>query len=498
MTRDRKNDHPGRFVGSLALPVAFFLILTPACGRSDGSAERLPSDTTLTVGFGLTTGQNRQAGIQQAVDIVVLEELVLFGPDGRPHPRLAEKWSVSPDGLTWRLWLRPGVMLHDGQPLTATLVRETLERDLPAQLGPAFDDLEGIRAVADREIEFSLTRPSAFLLEGLRILIDGPGESPIGTGPFYATHRSNGEVLMEANKGYYGGEPDIDRVIFKPYASVRAAWADMLRGSVDMVYEVGTDALDLLEPSSGSRVFSFQRPYAYVLILNVRKEHLRHAIVRRALNEAIDRETLITQALKGHARPADGSVWPDHWAYDPTLPRFRYQPSAISDTTAGLRFTCLYSDPSYERMALVLQRQLQAIGVDITLELVPIDQVFGRLQTGDFDAVLADMGLGPTLLRPYLFWHSQGPYNWGGFANSRVDSALDGIRHAPDDAAYKAGVAAFQRAIVEDPPGIFLAWSERARAVSTRFEVQAEPGRDIWNSLRLWRPTVDRRKTAEN
>ena len=45
--------------------------------------------------------------------------------------------------------------------------------------------------------------------------------------------------------------------------------------------------------------------------------------------------------------------------------------------------------------------------------------------------------------------------------------------------AYKAGVAAFQRAILDDPPAIFLAWSERARAVSTRFDVPVEPERDI-------------------
>ena len=48
------------------------------------------------------------------------------------------------------------------------------------------------------------------------------------------------------------------------------------------------------------------------------------------------------------------------------------------------------------------------------------------------------------------------------------------IRHAASDEEYRAGVAAFQQAIVDDPPAIFLAWGERARAVSRRFEV---PGR---------------------
>jgi ABC-type transport system substrate-binding protein len=102
------------------------------------------------------------------------------------------------------------------------------------------------------------------------------------------------------------------------------------------------------------------------------------------------------------------------------------------------------------------------------------------------------------LARPYVFWHSGGPFNWGHFSSKAVDAALDSIRHAADDAAYKAGVAAFQRAIVEDPPAIFLAWSERARAVSRRFDVPAEPEGDVLGVLRLWRPDAGERTAGRN
>ena len=48
-----------------------------------------------------------------------------------------------------------------------------------------------------------------------------------------------------------------------------------------------------------------------------------------------------------------------------------------------------------------------------------------------------------------------------------------------------------QRAIVADPPAIFLLWSERARAISTRFALpDLGNGRDPMNALRLWRPVV--------
>jgi hypothetical protein len=79
-----------------------------------------------------------------------------------------------------------------------------------------------------------------------------------------------------------------------------------------------------------------------------------------------------------------------------------------------------------------------------------------------------------------------------------VSVALDRLRAAPTEADYKAAVAGFQQAMIDDPPAIFVAWSQRARAVSTRFEVPAEPGRDILRSLRLWRPASDKLADTPN
>ena len=80
-----------------------------------------------------------------------------------------------------------------------------------------------------------------------------------------------------------------------------------------------------------------------------------------------------------------------------------------------------------------------------------------------------------------------------------IDAALDRIRHAPSDDEYRQGVTALQHAIVDDPPAIFLAWGERARAVSRRFDVPVpEDGRDVLSTLRLWRTAVDQRATNRN
>jgi hypothetical protein len=73
------------------------------------------------------------------------------------------------------------------------------------------------------------------------------------------------------------------------------------------------------------------------------------------------------------------------------------------------------------------------------------------------------------------------------------------VRHAASDDEYRSGVTAFQQAVVDEPPAIFLAWSERARAVSHRFDVPVpEDGRDVLSTLRLWRPTPNQQSASRN
>jgi peptide/nickel transport system substrate-binding protein len=357
-------------------------------------------------------------------------------------------------------------------------------------MGPAYEDVADIRTISPRDIEFSLRQPSSLLIEAIGdadIQENGPALS--GTGPFSVAEEQPGEILLRANENYHGGKPTVDRVVVKPYASVRSAWAEMLRGQVDVLFDVGIDALDSLESSTDIGVFAFQRGYAYMLLLNVQRPVLRDPAFRRQLNMAIDRPALIAEGLRGHGTPATGPVWLNHWAYSDDLPQFAYRPRPV---TGSRRVTlkCLLPEPSLERLALVLQRQLQVIGVDLEFELVSLEQFAARVISGrgDFDAAITDAQQGPNMVRPYKWWHSGAPANYGHFSSVRVDAALDSIRHAPDETAYRAGVAAFQGAMIDDPPAVFLVWRERARAVSRRFVVPPDPKNDVLLSIRLWRP----------
>src|SRR5438477_3482185 len=64
---------------------------------------------------------------------VMYDSLVGFNLEkGGVGPGVAERWELSPDGLAWTFYLRPGQTFHNGDKLTAEDVKFSLER----QMGP--------------------------------------------------------------------------------------------------------------------------------------------------------------------------------------------------------------------------------------------------------------------------------------------------------------------------------------------------------------------------
>jgi ABC-type transport system substrate-binding protein len=200
-------------------------------------------------------------------------------------------------------------------------------------------------------------------------------------------------------------------------------------------------------------------------------------------------------------------VWPQHWALQNNRPKPAFDPKAATESlnrargkpNARIHFTCLIPpDALTERVALEVKRQLEGAGVDMAVEEVAQDQLLARLGKQDYEATLIEFIGGPTLFRNYLLWHSDAPLNFGHFGGRHIDKALDAVRFSGSDADYRAAVASLNQILSDDPPAVFLAWQERARAVSKRFSVPSETGRDILGTLRLWKPAADTRQASRN
>jgi peptide/nickel transport system substrate-binding protein len=375
-------------------------------------------------------------------------------------------------------------------------------------LYPALSDIAAIKTDGKLELILMLSKPSALLPEELTVLLS-KGDQHNGTGPYrFAVGNKN---VLEAFDRYYQGKPPISRVVVQPSITLRTAWSSLLRGEVDAVSDVPADAVEFIR-NDQVNVISFPRWYQFLIAFRSQQGPLRSAAVRRALNLAIDRDGLVLRVLKGYGSISTGPIWPKYWAYDATVPPFGNDAAtaeALLEAAgfrrgdaapvpgappARLRFTCILPQgyAVWERLALEVQRNLYAIGVDMELQVLPAGTFNDRVQNGAFEAAFIDMISGPTPGRAHLFWRSpsssKSEYNVFGYDNPEVERQFDVLRSSLSEAAVRSATRRLQRLFLDDPPAIFLAWDQRSRAVRREFVVPTDDGRDPLLMLSQWTP----------
>jgi peptide/nickel transport system substrate-binding protein len=498
---DQARSRRRRCISAFLLAAA---ILGPACRRqADDSGQA----TTLRIGFGIGPSA-RATGVSTLTDILYSEPLVAHDWNGQPIAALADSWEWADNRTSVSLRLKQGVRMHDGTLLTADSVARFLQnhRD-DGRLG--FRYITSVAGKDGATVVIRLSRPDAFLLPELSDLrIAHPDRPDVSTGPFQVLTRTP-VVEVRRFEQYHGGRSAIGGVRIVTYDTHRAAWAALLRGEVDVVQEVTRDSVEFMEHSSNVKTYSSLQPFYVYLAFNHRHPVMQHVEVRRALSQALDRQDIIDRAMRGLGRVSEGPIWPFHWAYTPLTTRYTYEPQEArrrldqagftlpapqspGERHSRFSFKCLVwsEDPQYERIALMVQRQLFDIGVDMQIELLPLDAFIKRAVAGAFDAYLMQTNASRSLDFAYRFWRSSGSANTA-LQNSGytgADTLLDAVRHSTSDDEMRVALQALARRFYEDAPAAFIAWTEVTRAVDARFSVAESAIRDPFANIWQWRP----------
>ena len=472
-------------------------LLAACIGRDTAT----PRHATLRVGT-----QDTSEASSVLTQLLFAEPLLGLDWHGRASGRLATDWSWRDGGRTLEVRLRAGVKFHDGVAVNAEIVAAILQQQRQKDRTGAFEYVTAIEAPDSATLLFRLSRVDAFVVDAVAdTLVVDDNKPDIGTGPFRILTRRP-LIQAEKNDDYYRGSPGIDQIRIVTYDTQRAAWAAMMRGEVDMVQEVNREVVEFLEGASRFEMYSSIRPFYIPLVFNLRHPILSHVEVRRALVESIDRQEIVKRAMRGHGQVADDPVWPFHWAYNASAQRYTYDPVGASRRldAAGLpirpatepgrmpsRFEikCLFynKDFQFERIALLVQRQLAKVGVDLVLEGVDQKTMITRAGRGEFESYLFQMNSGRSFDWTYRFWHS--PVGAQIYQNSGymgVDGALDQLRKARTDAEVRIAVADLRRRFYEDVPAAFLAWPEVTRAVDASFDVGDRADPEIFVNLWRW------------
>ena len=469
-----------------------------------------PGDSPMPLVIGVSEGraEGTEFGVGHLADQISTETFTAIGIDGRAQPRLARSWSWERNERQLRVRLREDVLLHDGRRFDSQLAAETLAVAIARRANraqyPALSDVTGAIPEGPFELVLELGRPSALLPEDLTVVVD------VAAGPYRpVTTTKEGAIELERFDQYFLGRPSIPRITLRPFDTLRNAWATLLRGELDMVYDVPADTIEFIR-NDDVQVVAVPRWYQYMIAFNSGRGPLQSPLVRRALNLAVNRPALIDDVLNGAGSTSTGPIWPRYWAYDSSVPGVAFDPAEAEAllaeagldrydagnsegaAPARLRFVCLIPEnfSVWERVALNVQRDLFEIGVDMQFKVVPFPEFNDLIAKGEFDAVMLDVISGPTPGRPFMFWRSakavRGQYNVFGYENPEAEHNFDILRSSVNEAAVRSATRRLQRLMTEDPPALFLAWNERARAIRRNVVIPDSDRPDVMWTLAGW------------
>jgi peptide/nickel transport system substrate-binding protein len=338
-------------------------------------------------------------------------------------PELAEAYpKVSADRKTYTFTLRKNVRFSDGSPVTARVFVHALERLFDPKMRINFRSFEAIvgaremlagkattlsGAVATgRVLRLRLTQAVPDLLARTSLLCAVPANLPAdpegakaplhSPAPYYVSEYVPGErVVLERNRFYRGERPHhVDRITVDLQADVSAV-DEVASGKLDSL--AGTPNLNpqlsklvrrygvnssrvFIEPDIGVRLF----------FLNTSRPLFRNNLeLRRAVNFAADRRALVREYGPYAATPTDqylpasipgfrdGRVYP---LQRPDLRRARSLAKGRRGSGKAVLYTCSEREDCIA-VAQILQQNLKAIGLRVTIKQFPLQIMFQKLGT---------------------------------------------------------------------------------------------------------------------
>lgn len=465
----------------------------------------------------------------------MFERLVTCTHDGEYLPRLADSWEMADDHMSMTFYLNQNATWHDGEPVTAEDVVFTLKAVTSEKMNNYYrskfvyvggTNSDGIcadpsqlqvEAVDEHTVKIGLSTPKdeqtvlsilcSFLYVLPQHILDTGDYSsindsdfwsaPVGAGPFQFVRETAGEQLeLTAYEDYYLGCPDFKTFVIKvvPAASLTAG---LLNGDIDVV---GAGSIPLSDwetvKSSDNLVAKSITSYSYQYMqfnLSDENDAFQDPAVRTAIDKAIDKQLMVNQLMTDEGLVAVGPMPEYHPYYNEDLVPNTYDPEAAKSElqTAGFDFGRTYTllvpqgNQVREQSALIIQQNLKDIGIMIEIETYDFATVLEMMRNGEFDLGLLGGGSNIDPFESAVIFKPGSAQNYSLLTDSKwYDLAAAGDSLVDFD-ERKEAFDAFQAALVEDQPYIWLYHQNNLQAYSKRI---AEIPMDdfIWYNYEVW------------
>ena len=426
----------------------------------------------------------------------VLEHPGLFSArPGKFFGSVAESWAYENDGKTLVVKIRQGLKFPSGRPVDAHAVKYLFDRGLqspgymrlifPTLLAVTQPDQFAVRD--DGTFVINMPAPSAMLLDVLAVsnnaLLDPEmvrahattddrwasdwlKRNVAGLGPYRLVSNEPGvEVVLEATPSYWRPAPYFKRVVAKFTPNEADRILLLKRKAIDMVIgpnSMSPKNLKSLEAEPELKVVSLPDTNCNFVCMNLKKPPFDNVKVRQAVNFAIPIQAIIPNVLYGYGEQMKSPVpsqTPGHngslstYKYDLAKAKSLMQQSGLGSTPTSVKLAVRVGYGPHEQAAVWIQRELEKIGFQISIEK-ETDATFRQLSSnGDHELSIEawQSWINDPLYHLYWNFHSAARgTNKGSYANPALDKLIDDNIREGDLVKRTASVKEAQRIILDD------------------------------------------------
>lgn len=431
----------------------------------------------------------------------IYDRLIGRDDDMNFEPALAVSWEPVSDTV-WEIKLRDDVYFHDGEKLTAEDVAYTLQRiqdpEKASSQAGNYAMISRVEVVDPYTIRFHTNAPFPILpsrLSTLRVVpkhyVEAIGDAafstkPMGSGPYQLVEWVKDErIVLKAFDGYWGGAPEVKDVIFKPIPEPSSRVMALQAGEVDIIVNVPPYQAGALNSSPNASAVSVPSIRSiFIPIIPQEGSPTADPLVRRALNMAVNVDSIIANLLEGNGTAMTQALADTEFGYHPELARYPFDLEAAkallkqSSFPDGFKLRFLAPSGRYmmdKEVAEAVKSQLEALGITVELVIqewgVYVQKLLSRTVDADIFLIGWSSGIFDADGTLFSWFRSEqrfGYYQLGPEKEDYMDNLLDTARSILNAEERKALYHEALEIIHEDAAWIPLYQQKDIYGVSSR------------------------------